>query len=155
MWSVLFQFVTNYTSYQPIPGKHTYFYSTRNLEFEIEKFGRNRRKTSFCSLIHCNSCPDYPSCPCHREVVYCEVRVGRIRKSRRVERFITTFILFQNLVKISNAVVFIVFDKSYVLLHVTSCLRVQEVFIFFSHLIHTRNICYVRYSLAFCSPKSL
>ena len=59
-----------YISYRHIPRKQTYFYSTRSLEFEIEKFGRNCRKTSFCSLIHCNSCPDYPSCPYHCEVVY-------------------------------------------------------------------------------------
>ena len=50
-----------------LPRKRSYCYSTRSVEFEIEKFGRNRRKTSFCSLIHCNSCPDYPSCPYHRE----------------------------------------------------------------------------------------
>ena len=35
-----------------------------------EKFGRNRRKTLFCSLIYCNSCPDYPSCHIKREVIY-------------------------------------------------------------------------------------
>ena len=62
--------MTNCASYQPIPRKDTYFYSTKSLEFEIEKFGRNRRKTSFSSLIYCNSCPDYPPCHVKREVVY-------------------------------------------------------------------------------------
>ena len=41
--------------------KHLYyFHSLKNSELENEKFGINRRKTSFCSLIHCKSCPNYP-----------------------------------------------------------------------------------------------
>ena len=70
IWSVLVLCWPNYANYRHIPRKQTSFYSTRSLEFEIEKFGRNFRKNSFYSLIHCNSCPDYPSCHYHREVVY-------------------------------------------------------------------------------------
>ena len=36
----------------------------------MKSFGRIRRKTSFCSLIHCDSWSDYPSCSYKREVVY-------------------------------------------------------------------------------------
>ena len=45
---------------------------TRSLEFEIEKLGRNGRKTLFCSPvpIHCNFCPDYPWCIVKCEKVY-------------------------------------------------------------------------------------
>ena len=66
---------TNNIGYRHTPRKLTYFYSTRSLEFEIEKFRRNCRKTSFCSRIHCNSCPYYPSCPYHHEVVYGSVNI--------------------------------------------------------------------------------
>ena len=44
IWSVPVWFSPIYACYRRVPRKQTYFYSTISLEFEIEKFGRNRRK---------------------------------------------------------------------------------------------------------------
>ena len=47
-----------------------YFQSRKKSELENEKLGRNRRRTSFCSLIQPKSCSDYPSCPYNHEGVH-------------------------------------------------------------------------------------